>query len=150
VSVNGTPVESKLCTFTLESTHFIFNYCPIYPHDGASAKFSTNSQETDYSVDLVRYRVSTKHTSRLPPDTKRFFSLSHLMIVTWYRVFPPKKTRRLPYQLRRFFHHSSRNKLSNSRSSLNVRLITKSKICSAVLAQDMKSYINRNRQINYR
>jgi hypothetical protein len=50
VSVTGTPVEAKLCTFTLESTHFIFNLCPIYTHDGASAKFSTNSQETDYSV----------------------------------------------------------------------------------------------------
>jgi hypothetical protein len=24
--------------------------CPIYTHDGASAKFSTNSQETAYSV----------------------------------------------------------------------------------------------------
>jgi hypothetical protein len=50
VSVTGTPVEAKLCTFSLESTHFIFNLCPIYTHDGASAKFSTNSQETDYSV----------------------------------------------------------------------------------------------------
>jgi hypothetical protein len=39
-----------LFTFTLESTHFIFNICPIYTHDGASAKFSTNSQETDYSA----------------------------------------------------------------------------------------------------
>ncbi len=37
-------------TFALESTHFIFNKCPIYTHDGASAKFSTNSHETDYSV----------------------------------------------------------------------------------------------------
>jgi hypothetical protein len=43
-------VEDKMCTFTLESTHFIFNKCLIYTHDGASAKFSTNSQETDYSV----------------------------------------------------------------------------------------------------
>jgi hypothetical protein len=39
-------------TFTLESTHFIFNKSPIYTHDGASAKFSTNSHETDYSVVL--------------------------------------------------------------------------------------------------
>jgi hypothetical protein len=30
--------------------HFSFNKCPIYTHDGASAKFSTNSHETDYSV----------------------------------------------------------------------------------------------------
>ncbi len=50
MSVNGTPVEAKLCAFTLECTHFVFNKSPIYTHDGASAKFSTNSQETDYSV----------------------------------------------------------------------------------------------------
>jgi hypothetical protein len=48
----GHHVEDKLCTFTLESTHFIFNLFPIYTHEGASAKFSTNSQETDYSVRL--------------------------------------------------------------------------------------------------
>ncbi len=39
-----------MCTFTLDSTHFILNKCPIYTHDGASVKFRTNSQETDYSV----------------------------------------------------------------------------------------------------
>jgi hypothetical protein len=38
VSVNGTLVGAKMCTFTLESTHFIFNKCPIYTHVGASAK----------------------------------------------------------------------------------------------------------------
>ncbi len=51
VHVYGTLAEAKMCTFTLESTHFIFNMCPIYPHDGASAKFRTNSQETHYSVE---------------------------------------------------------------------------------------------------
>jgi hypothetical protein len=30
VSVNGTLVAAKMCTFTLESTHFIFNKCPLY------------------------------------------------------------------------------------------------------------------------
>jgi hypothetical protein len=50
VSVNETLVEAKMCTLTLESTHFILNKCHIYTHDGASAKFSTNLQETDYSV----------------------------------------------------------------------------------------------------
>jgi hypothetical protein len=34
----------------LKSTHFIFKKCPIYTHNGANAKFSTNSHETDYSV----------------------------------------------------------------------------------------------------
>ncbi len=44
VSLNGTLIEDKLRTFT----HFIFNKCPIYTHDGASVKFSTNSHATDY------------------------------------------------------------------------------------------------------
>jgi hypothetical protein len=58
VNVNGTLVEAKMRTFTLESTHFIFNKCPINTHDGASFKFSTKSQETDYSaVKIVRERV---------------------------------------------------------------------------------------------
>jgi hypothetical protein len=51
VSVNVTLAEAKMCPFTLETMHFIFNKCPIYTHDGASAKFRTNSQETDYSVE---------------------------------------------------------------------------------------------------
>ncbi len=54
VSVNGTLVESKLCILTLECTHFLFNKCPIsthdQAHDGASAKFSTNSHKKDYCV----------------------------------------------------------------------------------------------------
>ncbi len=49
MSVNGTLNEAKMCTFTLEFTHFILNKCPIYAHS-ASAKFSTKSHETDYSV----------------------------------------------------------------------------------------------------
>ncbi len=50
VSVNGTLFEAKMCTFTLESTQFIFNKCLIYTLDGATAKFSTNSHERDYRV----------------------------------------------------------------------------------------------------
>jgi hypothetical protein len=45
-----------MCTFTLESTHFIFKKCPIYTHDSASAKFSTKSHETDYSAALNKIR----------------------------------------------------------------------------------------------
>ncbi len=50
MSVNRTLFEAKMCTFTLESRHFIFNKCPIYIHDGANTTFSTASHETDYSV----------------------------------------------------------------------------------------------------
>ncbi len=34
----------------IHPSHIIVNKCPIYTHDGASAKFSTYSHETDYSV----------------------------------------------------------------------------------------------------
>jgi hypothetical protein len=53
VSVSRTLVESKMCTFILESTHLSSTSVPFtvqYTHDGASAKFSTNSNETGYSV----------------------------------------------------------------------------------------------------
>ncbi len=36
--------------FKGEREHFSFNKCAIYTDDGASAKFSTNSHETDNSV----------------------------------------------------------------------------------------------------
>ncbi len=48
--VNGTLVEDKMRGFKGECEHFRFNKSPIYTHDGASAKFSTNSQEMDNSV----------------------------------------------------------------------------------------------------
>jgi hypothetical protein len=49
VRINGTLVEDKMRRFKGECEHFRFNKCPIYTHDGASAKFSTNSQEMDNS-----------------------------------------------------------------------------------------------------
>ncbi len=61
-SVIGTLVAAKMCTFTLESTHFIFNKCPIYTHDGASAKFSTNSHETVYSEGIL-HKQSVRRTN---------------------------------------------------------------------------------------
>jgi hypothetical protein len=50
VRVNGTLVEDKMRRFKGECEHFRFNKCPIYTHDGAGAKFSTNSQEMDNSA----------------------------------------------------------------------------------------------------
>ncbi len=50
MSVNGTLFEDKMRGVKAEYAHFSFNKCPIYAHDGASAKFSTNSQETDNSA----------------------------------------------------------------------------------------------------
>ncbi len=50
MSVNGTLVEDKMGRFKGECAHFSCNKCSIYILDGASAKFSTNSQETDNSA----------------------------------------------------------------------------------------------------
>jgi hypothetical protein len=54
LSVNGTLVEDKMRTFKSECAQFRFNKCPIiytkYTPDGASAKFSTNSHETDNNL----------------------------------------------------------------------------------------------------
>jgi hypothetical protein len=52
VSVNGTLVEDKMRRLKGECAHFSFSKCHIYTHDGASAKFSTNSHEMDNSVFL--------------------------------------------------------------------------------------------------
>ncbi len=67
MSVNGTLVEDKMCGFKSEWTYLSFNKRPIYTHDGASTKFSTNSQETDNSVGeggvAVSQPMSTVHES---------------------------------------------------------------------------------------
>ncbi len=64
MSVNGTVVEDKMLGFKSECAHFSFNKCPIYTHDGTSAKFSTNSQETDNSVAMSEYMVFIPPTYR--------------------------------------------------------------------------------------
>ncbi len=56
MSVNGTLVEDKMRRFRVKSEHYSFNKCPIYTHDGESAKFGTNSQEMDNSA-VVKKRV---------------------------------------------------------------------------------------------
>jgi hypothetical protein len=55
VSVNGTLVEDKTRRFKGECAQCSFNKCPIYIRDGASAKFSTNSHETDNSVRYISH-----------------------------------------------------------------------------------------------
>jgi hypothetical protein len=50
VGLNGTLVKLKYAIDTLECAYFSFNKCPIWTHDRGNAKFSTNGDETDYSV----------------------------------------------------------------------------------------------------
>jgi hypothetical protein len=75
-TVNGTLVEAKMCTFTLKSSHFIFNKCPMYTHDGTSAKFITNSQGTDYSAPLIHILF---YTFSLPSSHFRWTAVLDLM-----------------------------------------------------------------------
>ncbi len=53
MSVNGSLVEDKMRRFKGECPHFSFNKYHIYTHDGASAKFSTNSHEMNNSADSL-------------------------------------------------------------------------------------------------
>ncbi len=55
VSVNGTLVEDKTRRFKDECAHFNFIKYPIYTHDSASAKCSTNSPEKDYSAECSNW-----------------------------------------------------------------------------------------------
>ncbi len=91
VSVNGTLVEAKMWTFTLESTHFIFNKCPIYTHNGA--KFSTNLQGMGYSVVQAQKQCSqNQNQNHLFPSTDTI----HILYLfhdknTWHMAFNSDK-----------------------------------------------------------
>jgi hypothetical protein len=61
MSVNGTLVEDKMHRFKGECAHLRFNKCPIYTHDGATAKYRTNSHETDNSVKDKVSKIKQKH-----------------------------------------------------------------------------------------
>ncbi len=74
VMVNGTLAKDKMRRFKGECAHFNFNKCPIYTHDGASAKFSTISHQTDNSV-LNGIR-SLQHT----PPPIFFFGLIQIFL----------------------------------------------------------------------
>jgi hypothetical protein len=56
-SLNGTLVEDKMRIVEGECADFSLNKCPIYTHDGASAKFSTSSQDTDNSAEALNAKL---------------------------------------------------------------------------------------------
>ncbi len=62
--------------FKGEFAHFSFNKCLIYSHDGASAKLSTNSHETDNSVERqVKVLIKNLASFFLYPS-KQFLPIS--------------------------------------------------------------------------
>ncbi len=54
----------KLKIKCVQCARFSFNKCRIYTHDGASAKFSTNSQETDNMQCTLNVREKIKYCYR--------------------------------------------------------------------------------------
>ncbi len=87
--VNGTLVEDKMCRFKGECEHFSFNKCAIYTHDGASAKFNTNSQEM----------VNSVHTKKMP-------EISRETLLLRYHLAKLKKLVYYPFQGTTFNAHS--------------------------------------------
>jgi hypothetical protein len=58
-----------------------FNKCPIYTHDSASAKFNTNSHETDNSEDSipsahVAWRTGTINRVAVPARQAKYCRLA--------------------------------------------------------------------------
>jgi hypothetical protein len=73
VSLNETLLKIKMRRFKGECAHFSFNKCPIYTHDGASAKCSTNPQQTDDSA--VAYKKNIIFLAAFPTTGKLFLKL---------------------------------------------------------------------------
>ncbi len=82
---NGTLVEDKMCRFKSECAHFNFNKRPVYTHDGAREKFSTNSHETDNSVGYMYTRGKGELLAAVFLSIKsiieEFFPDSHMSVI---------------------------------------------------------------------
>ncbi len=65
----GHLLKIKMRRFKGECAHFSFNKCPINTQDDSSAKFSTNSHETDNSVNArLDSCIEVKHSSTVAPQ----------------------------------------------------------------------------------
>ncbi len=78
MGVNGTLVEDKMRRFKGECAHLSFNKCPIYTHGSASAKFSTNSHETDNSVGPLQLNFMNEASLAAPSGADG--SVNHLQL----------------------------------------------------------------------
>jgi hypothetical protein len=106
VSVNGTLVEDKMRRFKGECALFSFNKCPIYAHDGASAKFSTNSHETDNSAMPSFSSFLFFFFFSLPlclPSQYCIFCIHHILCLTFCPALPSRKLHNLILQKRNHY-----------------------------------------------
>jgi hypothetical protein len=65
MSVNGILVEEKMRRFKDECAHFSFKKYPIYTHDGASAKFTSNSHENGLHCTPFRQLKNVVYCKRI-------------------------------------------------------------------------------------
>jgi hypothetical protein len=93
VSVNRTLVEDNIRWFKGECAHFSFNKCPIHTLDGARAKFSTNSRETDNSVDRpVTHSYIKNKKKKIKIDKERQVAINRFIIIMFCCVTLPLKS----------------------------------------------------------
>ncbi len=57
VGLNGTLAEAEIRTWDTQCAYFSFNKCSIKTRDSASAKFSNNWDETEYSVPVYSITI---------------------------------------------------------------------------------------------
>ncbi len=81
-------VEDKMRRFKGKCAYFSFNKCPIYAHNGASAKFSTNSHETDNSAVKCRRLFMTRRFLGL--FSTYFFLADSTVIAIWLSLIVSK------------------------------------------------------------
>jgi hypothetical protein len=86
VSVNGTLVEDKMRRFKGECAHFCFDNCFIYTHYGASAKFSTNSPETDNSATNIYCNVLHCKQRSFPTYFFLNFFLNFISFISYFHL----------------------------------------------------------------
>jgi hypothetical protein len=109
-------IGANTWTFNFESTHFSFNKCPIYTHVGASAKFSTNSQETDNSIDKDRLGVDIQGARGIGT---RFLKLSPESAVSDHAKFSQYTPHSTCYSVQ-VYHFPARLKGSHQESQKRV------------------------------
>ncbi len=68
------------CAHSLLNLHVLSSTRPIYTHDGASAKFSTKSHETDYNV--PSFEAQIMRVSEVSRKNKKGGVLSSQMITS--------------------------------------------------------------------
>ncbi len=111
VSVNGTLVKDKICTFPLESMHFIYLKCPIYAHSAKCIAL----------VETKQIIVSANGFSKKILDFRNHFMNNSITKNTLFKMYP-----KICFMIRPKLYFSSRRVVdpSGNFTTLNASYIT--------------------------